>query len=70
MRTRKTFVSVAVVAGLPAPALPSADGHVIDHREHQALAAAELTTDQRLVQFTLDRPARTTKHRKGVRSAR
>ncbi|MEV0889067.1 DUF4394 domain-containing protein [Streptomyces microflavus] len=65
MRTRKTVVavSVAVVASLSAPALASADGHGghrTDHRGDKALTAVGLTADQRLVEFTVDRPARTT----------
>lgn len=64
MRTRKTVVavSVAVVAALSAPALASADGHGghgMGHRGHQALTAVGLTSDQRLVEFAVDRPART-----------
>ncbi|QNE77572.1 DUF4394 domain-containing protein [Streptomyces finlayi] len=64
MRTRKTAVAavpVAVVAGLSAPALASADGrhgHNTDHRG-QALTAIGLTADQGLVEFTVDRPAKT-----------
>ncbi|MEV7645274.1 DUF4394 domain-containing protein [Streptomyces rubiginosohelvolus] len=66
MRTRRTVVaavSVAVAAALSAPALASAhgrDGHGMDHRGHKALTAVGLTVDQRLVEFTVDRPARTT----------
>ncbi|MFE7482704.1 DUF4394 domain-containing protein [Streptomyces sp. NPDC057552] len=65
MRTRRTVVaaSVAVVAALAAPALASAgghDGHTMNYRGHKALTAIGLTTDQRLVAFAVDRPARTT----------
>ncbi|MET8608024.1 DUF4394 domain-containing protein [Streptomyces rubiginosohelvolus] len=66
MRTRRTVVaavSVAAAAALSAPALASADGrdgHGMDHRGHKALTAVGLTADQRLVEFTVDRPARTT----------
>ncbi|MBK3557589.1 DUF4394 domain-containing protein [Streptomyces sp. MBT56] len=66
MRTRRTVVaavSVAVAAALSAPALASADGrdgHDMNHRGHKALTAVGLTADQRLVEFTVDRPARTT----------
>ncbi|MBT2380310.1 DUF4394 domain-containing protein [Streptomyces sp. ISL-111] len=65
MSTRKTVVaavSVAVAAALSAPALASADGrhgHTMDHRGHKALTAIGLTVDQRLVEFTVDRPAKT-----------
>ncbi|WP_097975372.1 DUF4394 domain-containing protein [Streptomyces sp. gb14] len=66
MRTRRTVVaavSVAAAAALSAPALASADGrdgHDMNHRGHKALTAVGLTSDQRLVEFTVDRPARTT----------
>ncbi|MFD3820658.1 DUF4394 domain-containing protein [Streptomyces rubiginosohelvolus] len=66
MRTRRTVVaavSVAAAAALSAPALASADGRDgrgMDHRGHKALTAVGLTADQRLVEFTVDRPARTT----------
>ncbi|MGW6655022.1 hypothetical protein AMK23_24230 [Streptomyces sp. CB02130] len=66
MRTRRTVVaavSVAAAAALSAPALASADGrdgHDMNHRGHEALTAVGLTPDQRLVEFTVDRPARTT----------
>lgn len=66
MRTRRTVVaavSVAAAAALSAPALASADGrdgHDMNHRGHKALTAVGLTADQRLVEFTVDRPARTT----------
>ncbi|MFK0133833.1 DUF4394 domain-containing protein [Streptomyces rubiginosohelvolus] len=66
MRTRRTVVaavSVAAAAALSAPALASADGrdgHGMDYRGHKALTAVGLTADQRLVEFTVDRPARTT----------
>ncbi|MEU8772100.1 DUF4394 domain-containing protein [Streptomyces griseus] len=66
MRTRRTAVaavSVAAAAALSAPALASADGrdgHDMNHRGHKALTAVGLTADQRLVEFTVDRPARTT----------
>ncbi|MEU5329463.1 DUF4394 domain-containing protein [Streptomyces parvus] len=66
MRTRRTVVaavSVAVAAALSAPALASADGRDgqgMNHRGHMALTAVGLTADQRLVEFTVDRPARTT----------
>ncbi|MFD4003853.1 DUF4394 domain-containing protein [Streptomyces rubiginosohelvolus] len=66
MRTRRTVVaavSVAAAAALSAPALASADGrdgHGMNHRGHKALTAVGLTADQRLVEFTVDRPARTT----------
>ncbi|MEV7461582.1 DUF4394 domain-containing protein [Streptomyces rubiginosohelvolus] len=66
MRTRRTVVaavSFAAAAALSAPALASADGrdgHGMDHRGHKALTAVGLTADQRLVEFTVDRPARTT----------
>lgn len=56
-------VSVAVAAALSAPALASADGrdgHDMNHRGHKALTAVGLTADQRLVEFTVDRPAKTT----------
>ncbi|MFJ1958163.1 DUF4394 domain-containing protein [Streptomyces microflavus] len=65
MRTRKTAVaavSVAVAAALSVPALASADGrhgHEMNHRGTKALAAIGLTSDQRLVEFTVDRPAGT-----------
>ncbi|MGW6288240.1 DUF4394 domain-containing protein [Streptomyces sp. NPDC055107] len=66
MRTRRTVVaavSVAAAAALSAPALASADGrdgHDMNHRGHKALTAVGLTADQRLVEFTVDRHARTT----------
>ncbi|WP_432022509.1 DUF4394 domain-containing protein [Streptomyces parvus] len=65
MRMRRTVVaavSVAAAAALSAPALASADGrdgHDMNHRGHKALTAVGLTADQRLVEFTVDRPART-----------
>ncbi|MFJ7063770.1 DUF4394 domain-containing protein, partial [Streptomyces microflavus] len=64
MRRSKTVVavSVAVAAALSMPALASADGrdgHDMNHRGTKALAAVGLTADQRLVEFTVDRPART-----------
>ncbi|WP_435598224.1 DUF4394 domain-containing protein [Streptomyces anulatus] len=66
MRTRRTAVaavSVVAAAALSAPALASADGrdgHDMNHRGHKALTAVGLTADQRLVEFTVDRPARIT----------
>ncbi|MCY0937557.1 DUF4394 domain-containing protein [Streptomyces sp. H34-S4] len=64
MRNRKTAVavSIAVAAALAAPALASADdGEMrdMDHGGHKSLTAIGLTSDQRLVEFTVDRPGKT-----------
>ncbi|MEU9030977.1 DUF4394 domain-containing protein [Streptomyces sp. NPDC048383] len=65
MRTRKTItaLSIAVAAALSAPVLASADGggKAMDHRDRtgrEALTAVGLTANQRLVEFTVDRPGR------------
>lgn len=62
MRTRKTIaaVAIAVAAALSAPAFASADGgdpHDGDHKGH-VLSAVGLTSDQRLVDFMVDRPGK------------
>ncbi|MFD3873181.1 DUF4394 domain-containing protein [Streptomyces sp. NPDC058623] len=65
MRTRKTItaLSIAVAAALSAPVLASADGggNAMDHMDRtgrEALTAVGLTANQRLVEFTVDRPGR------------
>ncbi|MEV7835501.1 DUF4394 domain-containing protein [Streptomyces subrutilus] len=68
MRTRKTTVavSIAVAAALSAPVLAAADGGFGtgpamdgDRTARTALTAIGLTSNQRLVEFTVDRPGRT-----------
>ncbi|WP_327304048.1 DUF4394 domain-containing protein [Streptomyces sp. NBC_01298] len=63
MRTRKSTIalSVAVAAALSTPVLASADGdmHGMDRMDHKSLTAIGLTSDQRLVEFMVDRPAKT-----------
>ncbi|MFJ9074847.1 DUF4394 domain-containing protein [Streptomyces sp. NPDC102278] len=62
MRTRKIVIaaSVALAAAVSAPVLASADGgdHAMDRAGHRALTAIGLTSDQRLVEFTVDSPAK------------
>ncbi|MFJ1864403.1 DUF4394 domain-containing protein [Streptomyces sp. NPDC088097] len=68
MRTRKTTIalSVAVAAALSAPVLASADGRDpqgmggTGGMERTSLTAIGLTSDQRLVEFTVDRSGKTT----------
>ncbi|MGW1775582.1 DUF4394 domain-containing protein [Streptomyces sp. NPDC002104] len=67
MRTRKSTialsVAVAAAAALSAPVLASADAgdtRAMDRMERGSLTAVGLTTDQRLVEFMVDRPAKTT----------
>ncbi|MFJ9338695.1 DUF4394 domain-containing protein [Streptomyces sp. NPDC101733] len=65
MRTRKTTIalSVAVAAALSAPVLASADGRDpqgMGGMERTSLTAVGLTSDQRLVEFTVDRSGKTT----------
>ncbi|WP_328297299.1 MULTISPECIES: DUF4394 domain-containing protein [unclassified Streptomyces] len=64
MRTRKSTIalSVAVAAALSAPVLASADGggrNGMDRMDRGALTAVGLTSDQRLVEFMVDRPSKT-----------
>ncbi|MFE9933380.1 DUF4394 domain-containing protein [Streptomyces sp. NPDC005533] len=64
MRTRTTViaVSVALAAALCAPALASAEDSGpgdMDRRGHTSLTAIGLTVDQRLVEFSVDKPAKT-----------
>ncbi|MCJ0872643.1 DUF4394 domain-containing protein [Streptomyces sp. AP-93] len=64
MRMRKSTIalSVAVAAALSAPVLAAADGaspYDMDHMDRKSLTAIGLTSDQRLVEFTVDRPAKT-----------
>ncbi|MCX4776612.1 DUF4394 domain-containing protein [Streptomyces sp. NBC_01264] len=64
MRTRKSTiaVSVAIAAALSAPVLASADGadpHGMDGMDRTSLTAIGLTSDQRLVEFMVDRPSKT-----------
>ena len=62
MRTRKiiTALSIAVAAALSAPVLASADGggNAMDRTGRKALTAVGLTANQRLVEFTVDRPGK------------
>ncbi|MGW5782004.1 DUF4394 domain-containing protein [Streptomyces sp. NPDC003863] len=64
MRTRTTVIaaSIAAVAAVSAPALASAQGgggQAPYSTAHRPLAAVGLTSDQHLVEFAVDRPART-----------
>ncbi|MFK0222343.1 DUF4394 domain-containing protein [Streptomyces vinaceus] len=63
MRTRKSTIalSVAIAAALSAPALASAndaDPHGMDRMDRKSLTAIGLTSDQRLVEFMVDRPSK------------
>ncbi|MGI5448043.1 DUF4394 domain-containing protein [Streptomyces sp. CA-243310] len=64
MRTRKIVIAASVVlaAAVSAPVLASADGgdHAVDRAGRRALTAIGLTSDQRLVEFTVDSPAKPT----------
>ncbi|WP_374323751.1 DUF4394 domain-containing protein [Streptomyces sp. AP-93] len=62
MRKSTIALSVAVAAALSAPVLAAADGaspYDMDHMDRKSLTAIGLTSDQRLVEFTVDRPAKT-----------
>ncbi|MFB6626311.1 DUF4394 domain-containing protein [Streptomyces sp. NPDC056374] len=64
MRTRRNVIlgSIAAAAALSAPAVASADGgdpRDMHHMGHRSLTAIGLTSEQRLVEFTADRPDKT-----------